>query len=109
MLHLKQPSTIPEYSDLEIEYWVQVGNKKVLNVGGGRLVTIGRGRIGEESRNHGGVEQDDVSLGGRGRGMKMIFKTITKIVKVLLEIEVKVLIEMEFKAVVVVKVGMVLV
>ena len=41
--------------------------------------------------------------------MKMIFKTITKIVKVLLEIEVKVLIEMEFKAVVVVKVGMVLV
>ena len=65
---MKQPSTIPEYSDLEIEYWVQVGNKKVLNVGGGRLVTIGRGRIGEESRNHGGVEQDDVSLGGRGRG-----------------------------------------
>jgi hypothetical protein len=30
VLHLKQPSTIPEYSDLEIEYWVQVVNKKVL-------------------------------------------------------------------------------
>jgi hypothetical protein len=38
------------------------------NVGGGRLVTSGRGRIGEEIRSHGGVEQDDVSLGGRGRG-----------------------------------------
>ncbi len=38
------------------------------NVGGGRLVTSGRGRIGEESRSPGGVEQDDISLGGRGRG-----------------------------------------
>jgi hypothetical protein len=38
------------------------------NVGGVRLVTRDRGRIGEESRSPGGVEQDDVSLGGCGRG-----------------------------------------